>query len=61
MHAMLVVGQLQWSTREGVQGRDARLECFGMRDDGFEVFDAYADVKMFLYLEIFEIQIVYSN
>lgn len=58
---MLVIAELHWPGREGVQGRDARLERFGVRDDGFKVFDAYADMKLFLYLEVFEVQIVYSN
>ena len=58
---MLVVAKLHRSGREGVQSRDTRLECFRVRNDGFEIFDAYANMKLFLELEVLEVQIVYSN
>ena len=32
-----------------------------MRDNGFEVFDAYADMELFFNLELFEVQTIYSD
>ena len=32
-----------------------------MRNDGLEIFDAYANMKLFLDLEVLEVQIVNSN
>ena len=58
---MLLVAQSHRSSGEGVECRDTCLKRFGVRGDGFEVFNAYTDMKLFLYLEVFELQIIYNN
>ena len=32
-----------------------------MRDNGFKVFDVYADMELFFNLELFEVQTIYSD
>ena len=52
---MLVVAYLHRSRWEGVRCFDARFQCFSMCDDSFEVFDAYANMKLLFYGEFLKV------
>jgi len=52
---VILVCQLQRPSWERVQSLDASFKCLGMHDYGLEVFNADANVQLFLNSEIFEV------
>lgn len=52
---MVFVRDLQRPVPSGIPGRDLRLHCLGMADDGSEVFDNNANVKTFLDVKVIKV------